>query len=181
METQQTWTTADLPPPSPEALLATLRQHVAQGGHWFDALLEAVAHWTLSEETVGERHYRYLVGGEAFDWLLLAERLSDAMDGYIPPRQREDLLLVGRPPLEFNEEDLRRAIGYPKYRAHLNYLYGVLVEEALQLAVEEDLHKEQRSRVWPNGSHLAEDGLYQRLYGRSRNDRWHPCVEAVRQ
>lgn len=155
---------------SPEAIIARMQRQVVAGQAWFEALMEGVARWTLAEETVGERHYRYLVGGEAFDWLLLAERLCQALDGYMPPREREELLFFGRPPVEFNEEDLRRAIGYHKYRAHLNYLYGVLVEEALQLAVEEDLHKEQQSRLWANGPDKSgEDGVYLRIYGRSRD------------
>ena len=157
-------------PCAPEAIIAALRSRIAEGDHWFEAVLEGVARWTLPEETVGERHYRYLVGGEAFDWLLLAERLCEALDGYIPPREQEDLLFFGRPPQEFNEEELRRAIGYHKYRAHLNYFYGVLVEEALQLAVEEELHKEQQSRVWHDGRRAVEDDVYPRIYGRSRDD-----------
>ena len=58
-----------------EEALAHLRQSIANGTHWFLALLEAIALWSLPEETVDERRYCYLIGGEAFDWLLLAERL----------------------------------------------------------------------------------------------------------
>src|SRR4030043_1786873 len=86
--------------PGCEEALAHLRQRSAEGEHWFRALLEAVALWRLPEETVAERHYRYLIGGEAFDWLLLAERLTEPLDGAIPKGEREALLFFGRPPLE---------------------------------------------------------------------------------
>ena len=37
------------------------------------------------------------------------------------------------------------AIGPAKHRAHLNYVYGVAVEEALQLVIEQEVLKERRS------------------------------------
>ncbi|MDP6347558.1 MAG: hypothetical protein QGF81_04205, partial [Dehalococcoidia bacterium] len=52
--------------PEPEAL-AHLRARLEAGTHWYQALLEAIALWDRPEEVVGGRHYRYLVGGEAFD------------------------------------------------------------------------------------------------------------------
>src|SRR5688572_10397351 len=55
--------------------LKHLHRAVKAGTHWFTAVLEAIALWQSPEETYGERHFRYLVGSEAFDWLLLAERL----------------------------------------------------------------------------------------------------------
>ena len=152
-----------------EQLLTDLRQEVADGKPWFIALLQAIARWPLPEETVGERHYRYLVGGEAFDWLLLAERLCEALGDLIPREEQEALLFFGRPPLDLSEEEFRRLMGHAKYRAHLNYLYGVTLEEVLHLVVEEDVYKEQRSRVWEN--HLSVDEeAFQRLYGRCRQD-----------
>ena len=58
----------------PEAILH-LRTMLAAGAPWHRALLEAVGRWTIPEETFEGRKYRYLLQGEAFDWLLLAERL----------------------------------------------------------------------------------------------------------
>jgi hypothetical protein len=150
-------------------VLAELRQAVQDGRPWFIALLQAIAQWPLPEETVGERHYRYLVGGEAFDWLLLAERLCEAPDGLLPPEEQEALLFFGRPPLDITEEEFRRLIGYAKYRAHLNYLYGVIVEEVLQLVVEDDLRKDQLSRAWEK--HLPPEAeAFQHIYGRGQQE-----------
>ncbi len=139
------------------------------GGDWFNALLEAVARWDVPEERVGGRHYRYLIGGEAFDWLLLAERLCEAANGAIPPDEKEALLFFGRPPRELEDEEFRRCIGSAKHRAHLNFLYGVLVEEALQLTIEEEVLKEQRSRVWNQGENI-EQRVFERIYGRGRDE-----------
>jgi len=150
-------------------VLAGLRRAVTEGETWFIALLQAIAQWPLPEETVGDRSYRYLVGGEAFDWLLLAERLCEALDGLLPPEEQEALLFFGRPPLDITEEEFRRLIGYAKYRAHLNYLYGVIVEEVLQLVVEEGLRKDQLSRAWEK--HLPPDAeAFQHIYGRGQQE-----------
>jgi hypothetical protein len=150
-------------------VLAELRRAIMEGRPWFIALLQAIALWPLPEETVNDRRYRYLVGGEAFDWLLLAERLCEALDGLVPPEEQEALLFFGRPPLDITEEEFRRLIGYAKYRAHLNYLYGVVVEEVLQLVVEEGLRKDQLSRAWEK--HLPPDAeAFQHIYGREQHE-----------
>jgi hypothetical protein len=158
-----------------EEALAHLQQAVAGGVHWFPALLEAIALWQLPEETIGERRYCYLVEGEAFDWLLLAERLVESLDGTVSQEEREALLFHGQPPLDLDAEEFKKAIGTAKHTAHLNYLYGVTVEEALQLAVEEELHKERfaqfSTRVSP-----ADEEVSQRVYGKGRLellDRFH--------
>lgn len=150
-------------------VLAELRQAVLDGRPWFIALLQAIAQWPLPEETVGERRYRYLVGGEAFDWLLLAERLCEALDGLLPPEEEEALLFFGRAPLDITEEEFRRLVGYAKYRAHLNYFYGVIVEDVLRLVVEEDLRKDQLSRVWEKHP-PADSEAFQHIYGRGQNE-----------
>ena len=156
-------------PRKAKRLLTELHREVADGKPWFIALLQTIACWPLPEETVGERHYRYLVGGEAFDWLLLAERLCEALSDLIPQEEHEALVFFGRLPVDLNEEEFRRLLGYAKYRAHLNYLYGVTLEEMLQLVMEEEVYKEQRSRVWEN--HLAVDEqAFGRIYGHPRQE-----------
>ncbi|HLF79258.1 MAG TPA: hypothetical protein VJB57_17390 [Dehalococcoidia bacterium] len=138
---------------------------IAAGDHWYLAVLKTMARWTAAEETVGGRRYRYLIGGEAFDWLLLAERLIDELAGDVGVEEREALLFNSRPPLELEEEEFQALIGTPKYQAYLNFLYGVVVEEALQLAVEEEVAKEQHAHVW-SAAHVDGAGIYQRIYGR---------------
>ena len=145
-----------------------MRQAVRKGDDWFTALLEEIGRWDVPEEVVDDRHYCYLIGGEAFDWLLLAERLCEALDGAVPDTEREALLFFGRPPRALGDGEFRRAIGDAKHRAHLNFIYGVAVEEALQLTVEEEVLKERRScGGWSQGESL-EHQVFERLYGRSR-------------
>ena len=56
-----------------------LHETVAAGEHWYLAVLKTMARWPQAEEVVDGRRYHYLIGGEAFDWLLLAERLVDEL------------------------------------------------------------------------------------------------------
>jgi hypothetical protein len=152
------------------------------GDAWFEALMRTIALWERPEEVVGGRRYRYLIGGEAFDWLLLAERLIAEADGRIPGDEAERLLFGALPPaslvpeptaaagLRMPDEQLRELIGETKHRAHLNYLYGVTVEEALQYAVELEVSKE-RTTVHirdPRMDEAAVDPVYERIYGQPR-------------
>lgn len=152
-----------------DAVLARLRQAVESGQrHWFVSVLEAVGQWPPAEEEVHGRRYRYLIGGEAFDWLLLAERLCEALADLVPAEEREPLLLHGRFPVEIPEEEFRRLLGAAKHRAHLNFVYGVQVEEALQLGVLQEVEKERMCQVWENG-HVDEE-VCRRIYGASRRE-----------
>ena len=149
-----------------------LRQfrHALQGGEaWFPSLLDAIGQWTVPEETFGGRHYRYLVGGEAFDWLLLAERISLSVDGLIPDDERNALLFSGEPPEVMSEEEFGRRIGPQKHMAMMNYWYGVRMEEALIMAVEYELQKALRSMGKPDGAGLDER-VCERIYGKSKTE-----------
>ena len=130
-----------------------LRNSLESGCDWPTALLEAMALWTVPRETYQGRDYNYFIEGEAFDWLLLAERLSDAVNGLIPHQEIEDLLFTGKFPDSFDETGFKDLIGADKHRGYLNFYYGVVVEEALQLAVEQEVHK----RYLSNGIQYQND------------------------
>jgi len=151
-------------------IIAEMREAVAAGKTpWLVAVLEAIGRWPLAQEQVEDRMYSYLIGGEAFDWLLLAERLCDELGSLIPLEECEALLFHGRLPLELTEDEFRRYLGAAKYRAHLNFMYGVRVEEALQLTVQEEIHKERRStNIWENGQ--VDDEVCRRIYGATRSE-----------
>lgn len=151
-----------------EEAIRHLKEAIAQGKHWYIALLEAIGLWTRAEETYNGRHYRYLIANEAFDWLLLAERLLEEVNSLIPEKELIDLLFFGKGPIELTKDEFRHLIGEAKYCAHLNYFYGVTVEEALILAVEEEARKEQRARAFNQSHHPAEEA-YQRIYSASLN------------
>jgi hypothetical protein len=151
------------------AIVDNLRHEITDGADWFPSLLDAIARWPLPQELVEGRYYRYLIGGEAFDWLLLAERLLETIGDLVPEEERVALLFHGRPPIEQPTEAFRAAIGDSKYRAHLNFVYGVIVEEALQLSAEETLHKELRCSAWSHDRRVDE-GVFQRIYGKPREE-----------
>ena len=150
----------------PEALLH-LKSAVASGVPWYQALLEAVGLWTLPEEEYQDRNYHYLIQGEAFDWLVLAERLCAEMDGFVPPEDKERLLFQGKLPEQVEPDMFRDMLGTSKYRGYLNYCYGVVVEEALQLAVEEDVRKRHRARGYSDSEDFVEEA-FTHLYGETR-------------
>jgi len=144
-----------------------LEQAITAGKHWYLALLEAIRLWMESEETYNGRHYRYLVDGEALDWLLLAERLCEAVDDLVPEDEKLSLLFQGRPPLKLSKEKFKGLIGGAKYRQYLNYFYGITVEEALVLAVWGEVRKELRTSGYNNEHNLVNE-VYQRIYGATR-------------
>jgi 8-oxo-dGTP pyrophosphatase MutT (NUDIX family) len=147
--------------------LAHFRAALDAGEPWFDALMQAIALWERPRESVDGREYRYLIGGEAFDWLLLAERLLEEAGDRVHEDAVEKLLFEARAPRELDDEALRHLIGASKHRAHLNYLYGVTVEEALQYAVELDLSKEHRTVSIEDGE-VRRDPIYERIYDRTQ-------------
>ena len=133
-------------PQSPERdAVEHLRSSLKEGRPWPIAILEAMALWTTPQETYQGRQYTYFIGGEAFDWLLLAERLSQDVDGVIPEQELEELLFTGRWPGTIDESKLKRLLGVDKHRGYLNYFWGVIVEEALQSAIEHEVHKRHLS------------------------------------
>ena len=111
-----------------------LKAETNAGKGWYLALLEAIRLWRSPEEQYNGERFLYLIGGQAFDWLRLSERLCDEIKDGIPENELAGLLFFDRPPVSLTEMEFKRALGPSKYRAYLNYLYGVLVEQALLLA-----------------------------------------------
>ena len=146
-----------------------LRKSLTSGKHWTEALLQTIGLWTLPQEVFQGREYKYLIMGEALDWLVLAERLMPDVVGYITETELEDLLFTGVMPSTVTQEVFRSLIGPTKYRAHLNYWYGVIVEEALQLATEEDVRKRHRALCYPDSEDLVEEA-FKLLYNKSRQE-----------
>jgi len=163
-----------------------LKKAIAQGKNWYVAVLEAIRLWHSPEEDYGGRHYQYLVDNEAFDWLVLAERLCEELDGFIPEKELANLLFFGRPPIELSKDEFKNIIGDLKYRAHLNYFYGILVEEFLILAVTEEIRKKKRVLGLNNDNGVL-DEAYLRVYGDTqfallrqfRKERHYPQLRSI--
>ncbi len=144
-----------------------LEQAITGGKHWYLALLEAMGRWGSAEENHNGRVYRYLIAGEAFDWLLLAERLCEAVDSLLPEEEKKALLFQGKPPLDLKVLQVKVLIGKSKYHQYLNYFYGIIVEKALIVAVQEEVNKEK----WLSGygkESDATDEAYLRIYGATK-------------
>jgi len=146
-----------------------LKEAITEGKHWYIALLEAIRLWVSPEEDYHGRHYRYLIDNEAFDWLVLAERLCEEVDGLIPEKERIDLLFFDRPPIELTKDEFKELIGSAKYQAYLNYLYGVLVEEFLILAITEEMRKSRRTLGLTKDGDIS-DEAYRRIYGATQQE-----------
>lgn len=149
--------------------IAHLLGALERGVDWPTALLQTMSMWRTATETIGDRRNNYFIGGEAFDWLLMAERLCDAAGNLIPEGERETLLFRGRFPESFDAGQFKDLLGVQKHSGYLNYYYGVVVEEALQLAVEGEVHK----RAVSNGNQYQDDfseEAFFRIYRRTRTE-----------
>lgn len=149
--------------------ISTLRRAVEDGKPWREALLQAMEQWTLPEETHKGVHRLYLLLGEAFDWLLLARRLGSEIAELIPEDERRSDLHSGRFLLDTPVEEVRRLLGVTKYRMYLNYWYGVTVEQALQLVVQQEVRKERYSLGVRSRRGLT-DAVFAKIYGRPRGE-----------
>ena len=159
-------TTGVLAETAPDAVIH-LRAAVRSGAAWPRALLEAVALWTAPRETYLDRTFHYLIAGEALDWLTLAERLCLEIEDFIPPADLEKLLFEGALPNDVTPEEFKDWMGGNKHRAYLNYWYGVVVEEALQQSVEDDVRKREKARCYPDHEEMVEEA-FAHLYGKPR-------------
>jgi len=164
-----------------------LRDGIATGRNWYESLLEAVRLWSSPEEDYKGRHYQYLVDNEAFDWLVLTERLCQELDGLIPEKDRTNLLFFGIPPIELSKDQFKSLIGASKYRAHLNYFYGILLERFLLLSVTEEIRK-KKTVLGLNNDNGIIDEAYQHIYGATqsallkqfRKERHYPQLRSIR-
>jgi hypothetical protein len=141
-----------------------LKSAVSEGKSWYVALLEAIHLWSSPEEDFDGRHYHYLVDNEAFDWLALAERLCEELDGLVPEKERTNLLFFELPPVKLSRGEFKHLIGASKYKTYLTYFYGIVVERFLILAVTEEIRKKKRV-LGLNNDDGTIDEAYQRIYG----------------
>jgi len=148
-------------------VIRRLAEAITGGEHWYTALLEAMGRWGAADEVCNGRTCRYLIDGEAFDWLLLAERLCQAVDGLLPGDEKYALLFYGRPPLDLGLEKVKSLIGDSKYNQYLNYFYGITVEKALVMAVQQEVEKE-RHILRDGRKRDTENEAYRRIYGTGR-------------
>ena len=140
-------------------------------GDWKLTVLETIAKWPLASENLAGEQLDYLIGGEALDWRLLAQRLLNECGSDIDDDTWWDWLTDPVVFAGFEEPEFMRAVGVDKFRAHLSYFYGVTVEQALLAAVEEEI----THRRVAAGRQLSDSSMelaYETLYGNTRDQLW---------
>ena len=157
------------PPPAQrdEEIVMRLRLRAGREESWHEALLYAIGQWSRPNEHVHGRHWHYVIGGEALDWLTLAQRLCLEIPDAMPSRELEALLFHGQLPERVGPERFRRMVGAYRYSALLNFHYGVTVEEALQLLTEDAIRKNRLACCYQDSDDLVEEA-HRHLYGDSR-------------
>ena len=132
------------PGDAPEAASDPLRRFNAEleaGSHWYLAALRVCGQWRLADEVHQGRRLTYLVAGEALDLVLLIDRIASTRRDAVPRAERDELRFQGRPPMYVSGDAFAGALGAARFNAHLNYFYGVDVEEAVVHAVELEASK----------------------------------------
>ena len=148
---------------SPKELISVLRNSIKNSVPWPQALIQTMAVWSLPNETFKGKKYIYLIDGECFNILLLAERLMLELKDLISSTDIENLLFKSEFPSGFDLSTLKYEIGITKYRGHVNFFYGVVVEEILQYTVEREIEK----RFYSNGMggiKNLDDETFKQLY-----------------
>jgi hypothetical protein len=152
-----------------------LREHPED---WKRAVLETVGQWPEATEKVDGVRLSYLVGGEAFDWRLLASRILNSVGNAPQPDVWHAWLDMPDLFGGFTEAEFMRILGVDKSRACLSFFYGVTVEQGLVVAAREEIVK-RRVASGREPSDDKCDDAYQRLYGNDREGLWDEfCAEA---
>ena len=135
---------------------------------WPNALLNTISNWRTPEETFQDKKYQYFISEEAFDLFLLAERICTCtkIKNLIPSDEIINLIVHNKFPSDFDYNQIKAILGFEKYRAHMNFFYGITVEEALQLATELEIYKNKTSAGISNFIVTSEE-IFNKIYGDS--------------
>ena len=107
-----------------------LNNSIENGKSGFISLLESISIWTKPEEKYNNNNYIYFLDGEAFDWLVLAERLCYEINNFnLYKKEIEKFITYGELPEIISLSIFKNSIGLSKYRGYLNYFYGITIEE----------------------------------------------------
>lgn len=131
-----------------------LNHSIKNGKHWFTSVLESISLWTKPKENYNNRNLIYFLDGEAFDWLVLAERLCYEINDFnLYKEEIEEFITHGTLPETISLSNFKNLIGISKYRGYLNYFYGITIEESIMISVENEIQKRNLS----NGNQFSQD------------------------
>ena len=141
---------------------------------WRGHIFDAISRWRLPSERVADEEYVYIVGGEAFNWRRLAERLAwhialqlpedveDEMQDWL-----EDADMFGG----LEESEFRRLLGHEKWRGYLNYFYGVVLERCLFVHAGNAIGKDRVGRGRSVNDDVLDEAFFA-LYEAEESDLW---------
>jgi hypothetical protein len=160
------------PSRSVSELLAELELSLtANPENWKLAVLETLGQWPESSEEYAGKTFAYLIGGEAFDWRLLATRILETVENGPEPEVWQAWLDTPDLFAGFGEPEFMRVLGVDKSRGSLSFFYGVTVEQGLIVAAREEIAKRRvASGRAPSDDHC--DDVYRRLYGNDCEGLW---------
>jgi len=147
-----------------EEAISRFRKDIEDGKSWYVALLGAVKNWPVSQEKTGEQTYTYIIAEEALDILRIAERLLSSTHDIVCEEERIAFLFRDIAPQKTTQEETRLLMGETRYNQYLNYFYGVTVEDALFMAVEDEVRKEEQGLSTKKDSEIS-DEAFVRIYG----------------
>ncbi len=156
-------------------ILNVLSSRVGAEPHrWRDHIFTAISRWSLPSEEISDEPHVYFIGGEAFNWRRLAERLAWHIAFLLPEEEElamghwlEDDHMFGG----LEESQFRRVLGHEKWRAFLNYFYGVTLERCLALYAGSRIAKAK----FGGGQSVSDDmldGAFEALYGETEQALW---------
>ena len=120
-----------------------------QPAEWQRTFIATIAAWPVENETVYDETFHYFIGGEAFNWKRLAERIATqlAAEGCEHPKSHEIFEWIATSGTfgGLSEQEFRRITGVDGWRAHLNHFYGVHIEQCLLAAIQSRIQKQRYS------------------------------------
>lgn len=158
------------------ALLDDLQKKIeAHSENWKTAFLETIAAWPIENERIFDETFHYFIGGEAFNWKRLAERIATQLDreesNTIPAEKIFEWIEASNVFGGIPEDEFRRILGIDGWRAHLNHFYGVHIEQCLIAAVQARIQKNRYASGMPP-SDDASDKAYIGLYEQTEQELW---------
>ena len=133
-----------------DELIARIGDHP---DNWQTEFIATIAQWPVENETVYGENFHYFIGGEAFNWKRLAERIATqlAAERCDFPKSQEifDWIENSGTFGGLTEQEFRRILGVDGWRAHLNHFYGVHIEQCLVAAVQSRIQKRRYSNGMP--------------------------------
>ena len=136
--------------------------------------------WPKQNELLNGQPFHYFIGGEAFNWKRLAEliatQIADTDTDFIHADQIFKWIDSTGVFGGINEQEFRRILGVDAWRAHLNYFYGVHIEQCLIAAIQSRIQKKRYSAGMPP-SDDASDRAFLGLYEETEQDLWQTFLE----